>query len=64
MSSPNSSPQLDIAEVAAEMERDPLSKALFENAQLRVLARSLQAQNDELLARIDELTKQHGDGKK
>jgi hypothetical protein len=30
---------LDIDEVAAEMNRDPLSRALFENAQYRVLIR-------------------------
>jgi hypothetical protein len=48
--------QLDIGAVAAEMERDPLSKALFENAQLRVIVR-------QQAARIEELAAQrNGDG--
>lgn len=45
--------QLDMSKVAAELERDPLSKALFENAQLKVLVR-------ELLDRIGELERQQG----
>lgn len=43
--------ELDIDEVAAEMNRDPLSKALFENAQLRVLLRRT-------VARVQELEQQ------
>jgi len=45
--------QLALAQVAAEMERDPLAKALFENAQLKVLVR-------QLLARVDQLEQQGG----
>jgi len=40
--------QLDINAIAAEMERDPLSKALWENAQLRVIVRQQAARIDEL----------------
>lgn len=39
---------IDMSEVAEEMTRDPLSKALFENAQLRVLTRQLNARVVEL----------------
>ncbi|GAA0897678.1 hypothetical protein [Pseudonocardia zijingensis] len=62
-------PQLDIAEVHAELESDPLSKALFERAQLRVIARQQaeqlrqQAEQIQLLTvRIDELERQKAPG--
>jgi hypothetical protein len=54
----DTSQQLDVNEIAAEMERDPLSKALWENAQLRVLARKLQAREQLLRDRIAELERQ------
>jgi hypothetical protein len=44
--------QIDFNDVVAEMSRDPLSKALLENAQMRVIIRQLSE-------RVDELTKQH-----
>lgn len=50
--------QLEFGEVAAEMANDPLSNALFENAQYRVLVRKLRARVQLLNDRIDELTKQ------
>lgn len=40
--------EIDINEVAAEMERDPLSKALWENAQLRVIVRQQAARIEQL----------------
>lgn len=42
--------ELDMSEVAEELNREPLSKALFENAQLRVLVRKLSARVAELEA--------------
>ncbi len=39
---------IDMSEVAEEMNREPLSRALFENAQLRVLTRQLNARVMEL----------------
>lgn len=50
--------QLEVNEIAAEMERDPLSKALWENAQYRVVIRKLQAQNQLLKERVAELERQ------
>ncbi|HEX6969052.1 MAG TPA: hypothetical protein VF174_09620 [Micromonosporaceae bacterium] len=50
--------QLEVHELAAEMERDPLSKALWENAQYRVIIRKLQAQNQLLKDRVDDLERQ------
>lgn len=50
--------QLEVNEIAAEMERDPLSKALWENAQYRVIIRKLQAQNQLLKDRVGELERQ------
>ena len=50
--------QLEVNEIAAEMERDPLSKALWENAQYRVIIRKLQAQNQLLKERVAELERQ------
>lgn len=58
MTAPDDSQQLDIADVAAEMERDPLSKALFELAQCKVLIRKQAAQNQLFKDRIDELVNQ------
>ncbi len=43
---------IDMSDVAEEMTRDPLSKALFENAQLRVLTRQLNARVVELEAHM------------
>lgn len=51
----NPEQNLDIDEVAAEMARDPLSKALFENAQYRVLLR-------QLTRRIEQLEQQTAPG--
>lgn len=39
----SSQPGIDMSDVAEEMNREPLSRALFENAQLRVLVRQLNA---------------------
>ena len=50
--------QLEVNEIAVEMERDPLSKALWENAQYRVIIRKLQAQNQLLKERVAELERQ------
>jgi hypothetical protein len=58
MTAPDESQQLDIAEVAAVMESDPLSKALFENAQLKVMLRKQTASNQLLLDRVRELETQ------
>jgi len=59
---PEEAPSLQIADIAAEMESDPLSRALCERAQYKILAtrfeaqaRTLAEQNQELLARIGEL---------
>lgn len=54
--------QIDIGELAAEMERDPLSKALFENAQLKVIARQQAAQIQLLTERVAELEQQKAPG--
>lgn len=43
---------IDMSEVAEEMTRDPLSNALFENAQLKVMVRRLHQ-------RIAALEEQH-----
>jgi len=51
-------PQLDIADVHAELQSDPLSKALFERAQLKVIARQQAEQIQLLTARIAELERQ------
>lgn len=62
MTAPNDdSSQLQFAEIAAEMDSDPLSKALFERAQLKVLATKLQAQNELLRERVRELEGQRGE---
>lgn len=58
MSAPSDPQQLDISAIAAEMERDPLSKALWENAQLRVMVRNMGDQNRALLDRVAELEQQ------
>lgn len=64
MTAPDDPQQLDIADVAAEMNADPLSKALFELAQCKVLLRKqsafIQLQKD----RIDELERQKPEGPK
>lgn len=39
MTDPSDRIDIDMAEVAEEMTRDPLSNALFQNAQLKVLVR-------------------------
>jgi hypothetical protein len=39
---------IDASEITDEMARDPLSNALFRNAQLTVLVRRLSARIDEL----------------
>jgi hypothetical protein len=44
--------QIDIGELAEEMNREPLPAALFENAQLRILLRKA-------LARVAALEGQH-----
>lgn len=46
---------LDIADVAAEMNNDPLSKALFELAQAKVIIRQMAARDQILTERISEL---------
>lgn len=58
MTAPNDPESLDIADVAAEMNADPLSKALFELAQCKVLIRKQAAQNQLFKDRIDELERQ------
>lgn len=47
--------QIDVAEVAAVMERDPLSKALWELAQCKVMLAKQAAANQLLRDRVDEL---------
>lgn len=47
--------QLDINDVAAVMERDPLSKALYELAQCKVIIAKQDARIRLLKGRIDEL---------
>lgn len=59
MTAPDDSQQLDIADVAAEMNADPLSKALFELAQAKVLLRKQSAAIQLLKDRIDELERQN-----
>lgn len=63
MSTPDDLSQLDVSEVAAVMERDPLSKALFELAQCKVIIAKLQAQNQLQRDRIVELEGQHPEKK-
>lgn len=58
MTAPDDSQQLDIADVAAEMNADPLSKALFELAQCKVLLRKQSATIQLFKSRIDELERQ------
>jgi len=59
VTAPDDSQQLDIADVAAEMNADPLSKALFELAQAKVLLRKQSAAIQLLKDRIDELERQN-----
>lgn len=59
MTAPDDSQQLDIADVAAEMNADPLSKALFELAQCKVLIRKQSATIQLFKDRVDELERQH-----
>lgn len=55
---------LDIADVAAEMNNDPLSKALFELAQCKVIIRQMAARDQLLTERISELeTQRSSEGK-
>lgn len=63
MSAPDDLSQLDVSEVAAVMERDPLSKALFELAQCKVIIAKQSAQNQLLRDRITELEGQHPERK-
>jgi len=51
-------PQIQIAQIAAEMESEPLSRALWERAQYKVMAETFKAQNELLRARVDELERQ------
>jgi hypothetical protein len=62
VTAPDDAQQLDIADVAAEMNADPLSKALFELAQCKVMIRKQSAQMQLLRGRIDELERQRTDG--
>src|SRR5690606_11414215 len=39
-------PQIQIAQIAAEMESEPLSRALWERAQYKVMAETFKAQNE------------------
>lgn len=55
MTAPDPQQQLDVAEVAAVMERDPLSKALWELAQLKVMYAKQGAANQLLRERVAEL---------
>ena len=55
MTAPDDARQLDIAEVAAVMNGDPLSKAPFELAQFKVIAQKLTAQNQILVDRVQGL---------
>lgn len=61
MSAPNDPNQLQFSEIAAELDSDPLSKALFERAQFKVVANKLQAQNELLRERVAELEGQRGE---
>jgi hypothetical protein len=61
VTAPDDSQQLDIADVAAEMNADPLSKALFELAQCKVMIRKQTAMIQILRDRIEELQGQHGE---
>lgn len=63
MSAPDDLSQLDVSEVAAVMERDPLSKALFELAQCKVIIAKQAAQSQLLRDRITELEGQHPERK-
>lgn len=63
MSAPDDLSQLDVSEVAAVMERDPLSKALFELAQCKVIIAKQAAQSQLLRDRIAELEGQHPERK-
>lgn len=63
MTAPDDLSQLDVSEVAAVMERDPLSKALFELAQCKVIIAKQSAQNQLLRDRITELEGQHPEKK-
>lgn len=64
MSAPDDHQQIEIADVAAEMNADPLSKALFELAQYKVILRKQIAANELLKDRIAELEKQKPEGPK
>lgn len=55
MTAPDDAQQLDIADVAAEMNADPLSKALFELAQCKVMIRKQSATLQLLRDRVTEL---------
>ena len=50
--------RLEFAELAAELNADPLSRALFERAQYKVLADKLAAQNALQRERIADLEAQ------
>lgn len=54
--------QLDIGDIANEMESDPLSKALWERAQLKIVVRQFAAREQLLRERIAELETQHPQG--
>lgn len=65
MTAPDDAQQLDIAEVAAVMERDPLSKALWELAQCKVMIAKQSAANQLLTDRIAELeARERGEGER
>lgn len=64
MTAPDDTESLDIADVAAEMNADPLSKALFELAQCKVIIRKQAATNQLYRDRIEELEKQKPEGPK
>jgi hypothetical protein len=67
VSTPDISQQLDVSEVAAELERDStstLGSALWQKAQLSVIVRKQAAQLEILRDRVEELTKQREEPKK